>query len=152
MFRWSLVLAYIFLAGCAAGESPDEASVVEAMRRQFDKPEARLEVGPLAVAGDSALADWTQGEMGGRALLKRHGDEWRIELCAGDSIKNETTLAMSGMSKEHARMILAELEAEERQASPDRLRRIAAFRGVVRLGEGAHSPDHPAPDHPAPAH
>ena len=37
----------------------------------FGKPNETLSVEPIMVSGDHAVADWTQGEMGGRALLRR---------------------------------------------------------------------------------
>jgi hypothetical protein len=90
------------------------------------------------VAGNAALADWTQGTLGGRALLKRHGDAWRIELCAGDGIKSESALSLTGISLQHARQLVAELNEEERDESAERLQRIASFKGVVHMSSGAH--------------
>jgi hypothetical protein len=37
----------------------------------FDKPNETLSVGPVVVSGNHAVADWAQGDMGGRALLRR---------------------------------------------------------------------------------
>ncbi len=106
------------------------------LMRMFDKPEARLVVGPIAVAGNAALADWTQGAMGGRALLRYRDNIWRVELCAGDGIKNESALAMAGIRPDRGRAIVAELNDEERAETPERLKQIASFSGVVRMHGG----------------
>lgn len=130
----------VALTACDDRRSADEAAVTDTLMRLFDKPEARLVVGPIAVAGNAALADWTQGALGGRALLKRHADAWGVVLCAGDGIKNESALSMAGIPSEHAREIVAELSKKERSESAERLQLIASFRGVVRMEGGSHPP------------
>ena len=126
----------VALAACGDRPSAEETAVADTLMRIFDKPEARLIVGPIAVAGDAALADWTQGAMGGRALLRYRDNAWRIELCAGDGIKNEAALSMAGIPLEHGRAIVAGLNDEERTESPQRLKQIASFNGVVRMHDG----------------
>ena len=62
------------LAGTAAvraADASDEPAIRHLMLAMFDKPDARLDVGPVVVVDDRAVAGWTQGEMGGRALLRR---------------------------------------------------------------------------------
>jgi hypothetical protein len=126
------------LAACGR-QSADEVAIVDALTRMFDKPESRLVVGPIAASGNAALADWTQGALGGRALLKRHDGQWSIELCGGDSIKNESALAMAGIAPAEARKIVAEISEEEKGEPTERLKFIAAFRGVVRMdAHGTH--------------
>jgi hypothetical protein len=68
MRKWILVFWSIAaLAGCAPRGSADEVAVRDTLMRLFDKPDSRLIVEPIAVAGNAALAGWVQGEIGGRA-------------------------------------------------------------------------------------
>ena len=39
------------------------------MHGTFDRPDAKLTVAPVVVAGGHAVAGWTQGDMGGPQLL-----------------------------------------------------------------------------------
>ncbi|WP_245322922.1 copper uptake system-associated protein [Bradyrhizobium valentinum] len=71
----------------AASAGPDEDAVRHLLHTTFDKPEARVVVDPVAVADGYALAGWTQGEMGGRALLRHRQGRWALILCAGDGIR-----------------------------------------------------------------
>lgn len=63
----------------------------------FEKPDVPLVVEPVAVAGDYALADWEQGEMGGRALLRKKNGNWEVVLCAGDEIREAQALRSAGI-------------------------------------------------------
>ncbi|MEY4028656.1 MAG: hypothetical protein RLZZ329_2376 [Pseudomonadota bacterium] len=64
-----------------ATPAKEAQGIVQAMKRQFDKPQSPLKVAPVVVEGDWALAGWLQDARGGRALLqKRHG-HWVIGDC-----------------------------------------------------------------------
>ena len=43
-------------------------------------------VDPVVVEGDHAIAGWVQGDMGGRAHLRRKGHDWQLVLCSGDPL------------------------------------------------------------------
>lgn len=45
------------------------------MMATFDRRESPLIVAPVTVREDIPVAGWAQGEMVGRALLRRHGKE-----------------------------------------------------------------------------
>ncbi len=47
----------------------------------FDKPERRLVVELVVIERDVAIASWTQGETGGRALLRRKNGSWSVVMC-----------------------------------------------------------------------
>ena len=51
-----------------AADSPDEAGIRQVLMTTFDKPEARMQVEPIVVQAEHAVAGWIQGERGGRAL------------------------------------------------------------------------------------
>lgn len=126
------------LAPAACGDPPradaDVAAIENLMRATWDRPEAPLTAGPIAVSGDHAIADWTQGEMGGRALLARREGRWTVLLCAGDSIRTEAGLLDVGVPAPAAKTLARDLAELERAVSPDRLLTMSRFEGVVRMG------------------
>jgi hypothetical protein len=107
------------VAACGSGPSADEAAITELMMRTWDRPETRLVVGPIAVDGDAALADWTQQSMGGRALLRRRDSQWAVVLCAGDGIKDSSALQLAGLSVSQPQRIIADLIEKEVVAAPE---------------------------------
>ncbi len=107
---------------------PDDKAIEAVMKAQFDKPEAPLSVGPVAVEGDFAVAGWVQHETGGRALLKRGKDGWSIHLCSGDSLKDAHVLAMAGMTHDAANALAGTLARVESAADPARIAKLALSR------------------------
>lgn len=139
------IAAGLLAAPALAADSPpaDAAAVRQVLMAQFDKPEARLEVDPVAVSGDAAVASWAQGERGGRALLFRHGGQWQIALCAGDGLKGTRLLREAGVSARDADAIARALATGESRLTAKQRARFAAFDGVVHMGAGGrHPPAH----------
>lgn len=139
-WRWLIALV-IALAGCSNESVPtaDQQSIRDVLLRQFDKPEARLQVEPVIVAGDHAVAGWTQAQRGGRALLRKVGAEWRIVLCSGDALRDAAKLSEMGLSPQDAASIAERVVAAEREMDPDRVALFSKFDGVVEMdADGAH--------------
>ena len=139
--RLFLILTF-FAATCLSARADDGS---EAARRllfeTFDKPEAHLFVDTVVVEGDAAVADWRQGELGGRAFLIRKGEAWSIALCAGDALKDSATLQRLGVSKLSAEAISRRLAAEERRLAADVVERFSRFDGMAAVeADGGHSP------------
>jgi hypothetical protein len=67
----ALVLLTVVSTAAGAQDHTAEATIKALMAAQFDRPEQRLMVNPVVVEGDHAIAGWVQGDMGGRALLRR---------------------------------------------------------------------------------
>lgn len=153
LFAAALTLS-IALSGPAALASEETAAVTQVMMSTFDKPEARLAVDPVVVAGDWAIAGWTQDGRGGRALLKRGAHGWAIHLCAGDALKGADALARIGIPADLAGSLAADLETAEAATDPARVALFASFEGVVEMdAEGHHpSPDAGHGDHASHAH
>ena len=121
-------------ASCApqANDQGDIAAIEAVMRATWDRPESPLTAGPIAVSGDYAVADWTQGDMGGRALFRRD-DRWKVVLCAGDGLRTAGGLQGVGVPREDARNLEAELSYLEGDVAMDRLAAMSRFAGVVRM-------------------
>jgi hypothetical protein len=99
----------------------------------FDKPEARLVVDPVVIAGAHAIADWTQGAQGGRALLRQGAKGWALVLCAGDGIKDPKALQLAGLPAGEAAELAQRLAAAERPLPAERLALLSSFEGIVRM-------------------
>jgi len=113
----------------------DDDAVRGLLHATFDKPESRLVVDPVAVAAGYAIAGWTQGEMGGRALLQNKHGRWTLILCAGDGIKAAEALRRAGLSADAAAALAQALAEAERAVPADRLAMFARFEGLVRMDE-----------------
>lgn len=128
----------------AADANPDQAAIRQVLMSTFDKPEARLLVDPVVVVGPHAVAGWTQGERGGRALLLRHGTEWRITLCAGDGLRQAKVLHQAGIPQAEAQALAKDLATAEARLPAAQRARFSTFDGVVRMdASGQHPPAHP---------
>lgn len=148
-FWLSKVLALLAIAisfGASAGPTEtasDEASIRHVLMATFDKPEARLVVDPVVVVGGHAVAGWSQGERGGRALLFRHGGSWQVTLCAGDGLKEASLLREAGIAQADADALAKGLAAAEARLPAAQRARFSTFDGVVRMdANGQHPPAH----------
>lgn len=142
------VALVLLLGACSAQPPPaaakEETAIVAQMRATWEKPEAPLDAGPVVAEGDHAVADWTQGARGGRALLRREHGEWITVLCAGDGIRSAEGLQAVGVPAPEATALAAKLAKAEQAVPAERLARMSAFLGVVRMqeGDGAHGRGH----------
>lgn len=125
------------------GVDRETAAILGMMRATWDRPEAPLEAGPVVVDGDYAVADWTQADKGGRALLRRMDGAWTTWLCAGDGIRDAAGLIEVGVPEAHAKTLAMRLAEAERDVPPARLARMASFAGVVRMHAKHETHDEP---------
>src|ERR1700742_1197984 len=114
LIRLFLSLALAGMAMTTAAAQPNAADAIRhVMKETWDKPDAAVEVSPVVVVSDYAIAGWTQGTMGGRALLRRKADTWAVILCAGDQLKQAQTLRMAGVPENVAgALVQAMIDAE----------------------------------------
>lgn len=135
MILWSL-------AGSAIA-GPDEDAVRDLLHSTFDKPEAKLDVAPVVALAGYAIAGWTQGEAGGRALLRNKHGRWTMILCAGDEIRSAEALRHAGIGPDVANALAQALAKAEQTVPADRLAMFARFEGLLRMDEaGNHPPAH----------
>lgn len=130
-------------------QSADPQEAIPAkMKAIFEAADKPLTVGPVAVEGHWAIAGWTQGDRGGRALLKKKGDGWSIHLCSGDGLKQADALKSMGLSEDEASVLSAKLAEAEAHVDPATLALFASFEGTVMV-EGAedHSGHNAHEDH-----
>jgi hypothetical protein len=121
----------------------DETTVAQLLHGMFDKSGETLVVEPVIVAGGHAIADWTQGQMGGRALLRRRQHQWTLILCAGDGIKSAEALQIGGVPAADAKVLETPLATAEARLSPEQVAMFSRFEGLVMMdGKDAESQHH----------
>ncbi len=125
-----------------AEASDDQQRIEHVMKTLFDKPESPLEVGPVAIERDYAVAGWAQGGHGGRALLKKDGLNWTIQVCGGDGLTKASNLSMTGMSTSTANALAHKVALGERQLPIERVKLFSLFKGTLKMG-GAEHGHHP---------
>lgn len=140
---WIGMMLAATLAACSgspepAGTQADAKAIAAQMHGTWDRPDSPLDVGPIVVHKDYAIAGWTQGSMGGRALLKREHGSWSTILCAGDGMRGADGLAAVGLPMDDAEALSRKLIQAEDSVSADRLARMAEFRGIVRMKTSGH--------------
>ena len=142
---WAALVGSLLLAvGPAAAETADQAAVSRLLHGTFDRPGTELVVSPIVVSHPYAIAGWTQGEMGGRALLRRKDQDWVLILCAGDGIKSRDGLVGAGVPDAQAVAIARDLASEEAKLPPRQVAMFSRFEGIMMMeGGGEREPARP---------
>jgi len=135
----AMVLAFIMIGGVATAASIEAEEVAQSMRAIWDRPEAPLVVGPVAIEGNYALAGWTQQARGGRALLMLRDGKWEVHVCGGDGLKDIEALKMAGMSESAARRLIEAASMAEAKLPKETREKFASF-GQNVLVNGEHAP------------
>ncbi|MFO1142173.1 MAG: copper uptake system-associated protein [Amaricoccus sp.] len=125
-------LAAVLMPSLAKAD--DAADIRQLMTAMFERPDAPLDVDPVTVHGDIAIAGWVQGDMGGRALLRKEEGAWELSLCAGNALREPSGLEQLGLPATEAAALAAAVVASEAGLDPGRLAKFARFEGVIRMG------------------
>jgi hypothetical protein len=121
----------------------DQSAISNLLHTTFDRPEAPLTIAPIVVAGDHAIAGWVQGDMGGRALLRKREQNWVLILCAGDGIKSRDALVQAGIPNREAATLEHDLAAAEAKLPQQQVSMFSRFEGIMMMeAEGSHPPIH----------
>lgn len=133
--------ALALLLAPAGARADDVADIHHLMMATFDRPEAPLVVKPVTVQGELAIAGWVQGDMGGRALLRKEDGAWELSLCAGDALTRGDSLEQLGLAPDEAEALAAAVVAAEATIDPASRAKFSSFEGIVTMeGDGAHPP------------
>lgn len=119
----------------AADITNAEGVIQTLISKTYDTPEARVETQPVVVGATYAVADWVQGDRGGRALLRKTvkqaskstAPDWEIVLCAGDGLRTPEGLAAAGVPKEEAKSLAKRLQAAESRLPVEKVKRFGVF-------------------------
>lgn len=110
------------------------------MMTQFDRPESRLTVELVTVRKNIAVAGWAQGDVGGRALLRRFGRDWRVIQCSGDTLKEAKLFQQFGLDAEEAEGLVEAIVDAETKLDPALVAKFSTFDGIVMMKDGYHPP------------
>jgi hypothetical protein len=136
------LLAALILSVPSKGLAQDEAAEIRALiGKTWDRPDETVVTEPVVIVEGSAVAGWSQGGRGGRALLKREQGAWRVVLCSGDALKEADSLAQTGIAQETAQALAAALAKAEQSLSEERRALLSSFEGIMHM-DGGHDPHH----------
>jgi hypothetical protein len=148
LLAWTALVVAIHATPCRADDRTDIRGVMIGI---FDKLGSSLIVEPVVVVDNSAVASWTQGDRGGRALLRREEGKWRIVLCSGDPLKSASMLEQAGVPPAAAERLETLLKQAESVLPPERVALFSTFEGVVNVddnhGHGNDEHKHQARPH-----
>ncbi len=123
-------------------QSSAAQAIGQLIGKTYDQPAKKVETAPISIVNDYALADWVQGEKGGRALLQRKKGEWQILACGGDGFKNVRHLQQTGMPAATAKQLVKQLELAEQTLPPERVKQFGLFDANSAGKPGAASARH----------
>lgn len=82
-----------------------------------------------------------EGDVGDRALLRRHGAEWRLILCSGDTLKEARLLQQFGLNAAEAEKMVDAVVDAETKLDPALVAKFSTFDGIVMMTRhGNHPP------------
>jgi hypothetical protein len=140
-FIFIMTILVFASANIVQANQDDEINITQAMLKQWDKPESRLNVAPIVVAKDYAIVGWTQGKKGGRALLHKHHGNWQVLLCGGDALTKTEQLTKAGLDAKTANALIKGFKKQAQQLSPLEIEKMSLFEGVVNI-RSAQSHEH----------
>lgn len=140
------LLAWMALIGAIhtpfAQHGSGEAAAIRAlMAAAWDKPDAKLNVDPVVIDGEYAIAGWTQGRRGGRALLREVAGSWKVMLCSGDPLRQASSIEVAGVPHAVANRLARLLNDAESKLPRERVALFSTFEGVVHIDDD-HDPHH----------
>ena len=128
------------MTACGQNTGAETQAIQTLLHGQFDKPDAPLDIAPIAVSGDFAIAGWTQGELGGRALLNKRAQGWVVALCGGDVLKQAAALQEAGVPERDAKRLAEQLAQAESQLPAERQQQLGRLQGLIHMDEhGQHA-------------
>lgn len=151
IFRLAFILGTVVLSTTspvfAQEVSEDAKAITSLLKNTWDKPDSALEVAPIVVTEDAAIAGWAQSGRGGRALLRKQHGQWRVLLCGGNNMKDVAVLHSAGIPHQTARSLADAVKRADEQVSPEKLKLLSSFEGLVHMDGAHHHGDHESHQH-----
>jgi len=145
MKQFFQTVCYLLLLSSIATNaySSAEALITLTIKNQWETPHHLVEIPVIAVGTNYALADWAQGERGGRALLRLSEGKWQTLMCGSAQLKSAQSLERVGVPSEEAAQISENLAVKEANLSAVQLALIDSFKGIVDvLTDSEHQHEH----------
>ena len=133
---------FLLQAATAVAQDQNASQVRSAIKAIWDKPGAAVDIDPVVVVANHAIAGWTQEDRGGRALLRKEHGKWTVIVCGGDGLAKAAALRQTGMSATDAGALEKAVAKAETGIPEARRKKFALFEGMVRVdgaqGHAAH--------------
>ena len=127
MKKTQLFVAVSLIITLGQAYASSEEDVAKVISRIYDKPNQKVLTSSVAVVDKFAIADWTQGNRGGRALMKNINGQWAITACGADGIKELKNLKDAGIPTKTAEALISKLTQLEKSEDPKRLKMFSLF-------------------------
>lgn len=138
MMMFSLIA---FITACSNSDK-ETSQVRQLINKTFDTPNDKVVVEPVVVADGHAIADWSQGDKAGRALVKMKNGEWRLWLCGGKGLREAEALIKMGVPEPTAKKLSSEISIAEKKLSKEQVDRFDNFGPPVDFSGEMHSLQH----------
>ena len=126
-FRCLIITLCILTAVSCKQKENEPAHIRELVSKSFDHPGKKTIIDTIVVVGNYALYNWRQDNMAGRALVRKLNNQWRIWLCGGKGLKEESGLIQAGLPADTASMLARQFSAAEALSNKDDIQRYDAF-------------------------
>lgn len=133
-----LFAVFVFSMARAIAGSVQEIAIESAIKSQWGEPNNPLSIDPIVVVNEYAIAGWSQGIKGGRALLKQNTNRWQVLFCGDSSIKHISVLEQAGLSHVDAIKLSNKLQGAEEKISSDHLSLLDTFKGITKVDAQHH--------------
>ena len=137
LLRCCMLCSAIALSSVCVAETTslasDSKAITKVLKSQFERPGVSLRVAPISIVDDRAVVGWIQETNGGRALLQKVDGRWEVQVCAGDGLKDEHELMLTGMGKEQAHALAAKVNSAEAGLPKEYLKQLSRFKGSVNM-------------------
>jgi hypothetical protein len=112
-----VVAAVVGVSGCDTKSSLEEekAAIVDLVQSVHGGASSATTVEPVVVRTKYGVADWTQGDTGGRVLVQKDGRGWKVVATAGEEMRDASFLTKQGVPELEAKALANSLIATERQ-------------------------------------
>lgn len=118
----------------------ERAQLVSLLKTQFEKPDSPLEVTPVVISGTYAVVGWEQAGHGGRALLSKKSQSWKILVCGGEALRQVNPLIQAGVPSAEAKVLAGLVINAEAALSAQKRKTLDSFGAVVRMDQATHRP------------
>lgn len=117
------------LASCAVSVSEEKAAIAQVLQEKYGAKGA-VAVEPVVLRNEYAVADLVQGDIGGRAVMRKRKGEWQVLVLTGQDARDASYLVKSGVPEIEARALANMLVASEKKVPEEQLIKLERFAAI----------------------
>jgi hypothetical protein len=130
VFRILFLIAISVFFQFASAQTSDKieaGKIIALISNTYDRPDQKVITSPVVITENYAIAGWTKGDIGGRALLKKENGAWEIMACGGAGLKVIQNLVDAGIARWTASKLVSTLIQAERLSDQRRVKKFDLF-------------------------